>query len=752
MLYRKMMRDIRKNKAQFIAIFLMIFLGVFIYAGVNSEWNGMQVNSSAFYEETNMGDVFVYGNHFTQEEVNKLSKCEEIQGVERRAVFTANVKNQDEKRIVVNIVGSNKISAMKRMSGEPYEENKKGIWLDHTYALKNHIKIGDSMTLTMQGMEFTETVKGTILHPEYVYQIREGDVLPDHENNGYVFLSQKYFPYADAVPYTQLLLKSKNPTSMERIVCDCLQRSNLTFVNRKDLTSTSMLESEITQHQAFGEVFPIVFLLIAVLTTLTTVSKMIINQRLQIGILKALGFSNLKIKVHYLSHVMIIAIIGAILGYLTGPLIVPALLYPMMEAMYILPQWQAIHVQGNLIMVAGSIILCFLAAYYACHQQLKEKAVDLLRPAINNFSGHQRKHGNIWKSLNFYVQWNMRDILRNKLRSLIAVLGVAGCSGLMLCAFSLQDSMHQMMNQMFQELQTYEMRVQVDEHADIASIKQRIQGCAIQEGAVELKHKESTQMATLLVQEDNRYLKLQNEELKNTALPKSGVALSYKLAESYGWMRNDTITWRVVGSQNWHESTIKEIIHTPASQGLTMSVQEFNHAQEPFVVTSIVGKREELSDLTGIQNVQYMEEDIEKGFDAMMEGMNLIIVILILAAVVLGIVVLYNIGTFSYMEKTYDMATLKVLGFHDRQVKKLLRQQNVWLTCIGIIFGFPFGYGLIYTVLSTVGDTMDIQITISWLTYIGCAVGTLTVSMLVMRLVSRKIKDIDMVSALKAMD
>lgn len=752
MLVRKMLRDLRANLSQFLAIFLMIFLGVFIYAGVNSEWNGMRVNSQNFYQETNLADMWVYGSGFTKQELAQVKELPDVMDAALRTVIDTTAVNNNKQKITLYLGEDNSLSQPKTIQGEAYSDDKDGLWIDQSFAKENHIQVGDRYSLQANGLTITKEVKGLILHPEFVYQNADGNILPDHKNNGYALLSMNHFAYRDVVPYTQLLIKTHQPQKMEKRISDKLGRSSLTFVAKKDLLSYSMMEDEITQHQAFGEVFPIVFLLIAVLTTLTTVSKMIMNQRLQIGILKALGFRNRKIIFHYFSHVTLIAVLGAFLGFLCGPLIVPALIYPMMKAVYILPQLYAVPLDSSLYMVIGSVGICFLTALAVCYRRLKEKPADAFRAADAAYKRPMLKQSTVMKHLNFYAQWNLRDILRNKIRSLIAVIGVAGCMGLLVCAFGMQDSMNHMMDMMFHELQTYDMRVQIDDTADIHTLKTKMNGTAVQESAVELKHRNEKKTGSLTVQESTTYLKLQNQDLENISLPKEGVALSYKIAESYGLHQGDTISWRIIGRKAWTSSKIQSIIHTPSSQGITMSSYGFKKSDHTFRPTSIVGKDANLKNLAGIKSIQYLKTDIENSMDQMLDGMNLMIAILILGAVVLGIVVLYNIGTFSYIEKIHDMATLKVLGFRNLQVKKLLRQQNVWLTVIGILLGLPFGYALIYTVISTVGESMDMLIIIQPATYLGCSLATLMVSVLVMRIVSRKIKKIDMVSALKAME
>lgn len=752
MLFRKMYRDICANKAQFIAIFLMIFLGVFIFAGVNSDWNGMKVSSGTFYDESKLADVWVYSNGFSKDDVEVLKKEKGIDEVERRASFDTYVKDNKKKKITLFIVEDYKLSQMKVVKGEAYQKDVDGIWIDQSYATENNLKIGQKYAVEMNGISIEKEIKGFVYHPEMVYQKGNDTILPDHKHQGYALVSSDNLPFDDHIPYTQLLIKTKNPTTMDSIVRDALGKSNLTFIEREDMLSYATLQAEIEQHQAFSKVFPAVFLLIAVLTTMTTLSKMIMNQRLQIGILKALGFKNRKVTFHYLSHVVVIATVGAILGFVIGPLIIPELIFPMMRSVYVLPELKPYPVDSSVYMVFASIIVCFGVAFIITRKQLKEKPASALRPKVVIYQKKREHSSSIWNKLNFYAQWNVRDIFRNKIRSLIAIIGVAGCMGLMICAFGMQNSMDHMMNMMFHELSTYEMRVQVGEDGDHEKVKERMNGSFIQEGAMEYKYKNEKKTGNLLIQEDTQYMKMQDEDLKEVELPKDGIALSYNIAKEYDIKRGDFVSWRIMGNKTWVKSKVKEIIHTPSTQGITMSKEVFNEAGMKFIPSAVVGKSANVKSIKGVLNIQYLKGDIENSMETMMQGMNLLIGILIFGAVVLGLVVLYNIGTFSYYEKIREMATLKVLGFRNQKVKKLLSQQNLWLTIVGILLGLPFGYTLIYSVVSTVGSSMDMQIMIAPSTILGCSLATLIVSYLVVKIVSLKTRKIDMVSALKAME
>ena len=751
MLVRKMWRDIKENKTPFIAIFLMIFLGVFIYTGVNSEWNGMQIQSQDFYQETNLTDVIVYGENFDKSDIDVLINHEGIESVERRAVFNAPVVNEKDKKIELHLLETNTISKIKIVEGVAYEEGIDGVWLDASYAKENGIKISDMFLVEVNNRVIEKEVVGLVWHPEYVYSYTKESIVPDHKNQGFAIMSATMIPNKDSIPFTQLVIKS-NDDQIKQIVESTLNRDSFVVLERKDIPSFSVLQDEIKQHQAFGQVFPIVFFMIAVLSTLTTISRLMSNQRLQCGLLKAFGFKTQKIIHHYMTHILFITSLGAICGSISGPLIVPELIYPMMKTLYILPKWQAVPLKSHLAIVIISVGLCMFVAYFVIFKQLKEKPSHLLRPAIRPFKIKERKHHLTIKRLNFYAQWNMRDIFRNKIRSLIAIIGIAGCMGLMICALGMQDSMDDMMDKMFNTMQTYEMKAQINKQASVEEIKSKMQGSALYEGTIELKKDLSTQSVILNVLEDTRYLKLESKQGELIELPTEGIALSYNLAKSFNLKVGDVVTWKMFGQDKWYENRVQAIIRTPISQGITMSKVEYEKMGLTFMASSIVGNKVSLENMSGIDSVHYLQEDVASSMDTMLSGLDMMIGVLIIGAVFLGIIVIYNIGTFSYYEKTREMAILKVLGFKNKEVKKLLYQQNSWLSLIGIVFGIPFGYGLIYTVISTVSDMMDMRIMIDFSTYLLCIVCTFIISTFVMYLVLKKVKQIDMVGTLKSME
>jgi len=236
-------------------------------------------------------------------------------------------------------------------------------------------------------------------------------------------------------------------------------------------------------------------------------------------------------------------------------------------------------------------------------------------------------------------------------------------------------------------------------------------------------------------------------------LPGSGISLSHKIALSLKVSRGDKILWRIYGEKSWRESEVKAIYRTPAGQGMIMTRDAFHNIGLNMVPTALLSPQKvtDLKDLSDNVTTQ-SKEQLKKGFDQFIDSMSAIVIILIVASLMLGGVVLYNLGVLSFSERTREFATLKVLGFFPKKIQELMRRQNIWTTVMGIIVGIPAGYGLVMYMTSTMSDSMDMRAYISITSYLISILGVFILSFTVNLFLSRKIKDIDMVSSLKSVE
>lgn len=746
MLRKKMLRDVKQQKAQFLSVFLMCFLGLFIYSGIYSEWRGMDEESSQLYENCNLADAWIQGSF---KDGAFLKQSTQVKAWEGRTLLAMQDVNQKDSLLEVYAVDEAMISSMQIQAGIPYEKDVQGIWLDQAYADAHHYQVGDTITLQMENVSISSSILGVGYHPEYVYARKdETSLLPDHRTFGFAILSKQAYPQLQNLPFNQLVVKGEGDLKTLAVL---LPNASFQVITKSDHFSVQTMQEEIAQHRSIGAFFPVVFLLIAMLTTLNTMRKMVKNQRLQIGTLKALGFTRYRLYQHYLSHIVCLCIAGVVFGLLLGPLLIPPLIYDMQKTMYMLPAWQG-HMDGQVLLVALVVLLCCIfSCYLAIHQELKETSASLLRPKIIAIKHHVSYESlAIWKRLSFYTQWNVRDIFRNAARSFMAIIGITGCSALLLCSLGAKDSITNMMDLQYQKLHAYETKLTLREastQTDAAKLETMYDGEAVMEGNVQMRFSNEEKIGSLNVLQSIRFIKLAADD--ETPLPVDGIVLSKKLAERYNLQVGNEVTWKLVGDSTWVTTKIARITTTPLSQGITIEKAYYERLGLPYRASAVLSDQTNILEQPEIAQVQY-RENLQKDMDTMMDAMQILIFILIFAAILLGSVVLYNFTSLSFFERIREMATLKVLGFNDNSVMRLTRSQNIQLCVISILLGIPLGYTMIIFMMSTLSEAMDIVVYVQPLSYVFASAFTLLITLVISQWMARKVKHIDMVSALKA--
>ena len=232
MLKRKLLRDLWQNRTQFISIFLMAFLGLFVFAGIDAESNGIGLSKDAYYQATNVADAWVVGNGFSESEVKKLIELEEIDTVDRKIVIQGKVKTKegDELDMEFNFLETMQSSYPYLIEGEPFSTEKKGIWLEQNFAEARGYHVGDIIRLKYENIEFSEEIKGIIIHPEYIFYTLDSDsMMPNYGDYGYGFLSKLEYPMQESLAYNRLVIgqNQENMKNMDSITFKELVKATL---------------------------------------------------------------------------------------------------------------------------------------------------------------------------------------------------------------------------------------------------------------------------------------------------------------------------------------------------------------------------------------------------------------------------------------------------------------------------------------------------------------------------------------------
>ena len=754
MLFKKMLRDIAKHKAQFISIFLMAFLGVFVFAGVGGESVGLEVNVNDFYNETNLADGWIYSygiNDIYMEQVDLLGPTTQM---ERQYVVESVGDFDNDPEITLHFVENNTISKFYLLEGEKLDINDEdGVWLDKSFADAKGLKVGDNITFEFEGHKIEKEIKGLGYSPEYVYHASSYSVIPDFNKIGFAYLSHNAYP-GDNISYNVLEVKfDGTPENFNDILSYKLDGYYSSFVERSQHSSVSQFSEEMDQHKMMGDIFPVVFILIAMLILLTTMTRIITHQRTQIGILKASGFKNSSIILHYISYGFWLVLIGSILGLILGPMTLPQLFYPSMSATYKLPSWNPAW-SMNFVYVAVLMVLMSLAvSYYSVKSISDEKPADTIRPKVPKVStsGFLEKLP-IWKHLSFNVRWNWRDAKRNKFRALMTIIGVIGCSALLVCAFGMYDGMNDLKEWEYNQINHYDSKLVVEENAtdaQIDDVAKAVNGDKLMESAIEIESDDAKKSGSLTVLNNTDLVTPTDYDWNKVDIKDDEVSISQKMADMLDVKVGDTVKWHIMGSDKWVKTKIDKIHADPISQGFIMSADKLEDLDLNYTPTSIVTAEHVNQSYEGVKAASSLK-DMTSSWDELTESMWLLIYILIFFASLLAIIVLYNLGLLSFTEIEREIATLKVLGFKSGFLRRLLLTQNLWFTAAGFILGLPVGYVILAIMWESSGDSFYILPSISLSNFILTAVITFALSILVNLMFSRKIKKLDMVESLKS--
>lgn len=761
MLFKKMWRDLLQNKTQFISIFLMALLSMFIYVGLDAESSGALIAANNYYESLNLADLWIMGSGFSDDDVKLLSKVKGVQSVEREIYVTGTVNMEENPYMYAEFLTTNEISKMSLFEGEKYREGAEGIWLEKLFCEKNNIKVGDNFSFKVMGANVDTIVKGIVDSPEYVYYVSEEDVMyPNYAKCCLGFLSYNSFPINPST-YNRIRIKAKEGTdvsALKKRVEDTLNREDIAVTDRNQNLSYATFDSEIKQHKVFGIMFAVVFVLIALLGIITTMARVTANQRTQIGTLKALGFSKRAITWHYVSYGFVISLVGSLCGALLGVLTLPPWILGMFEGAYILPGLKGHVSTESLLVLAASVLVSTLVSYLSCRKELIEPPAVTLRPkAAKKIKTSFFEKSFIWRMLNFSTQWNIRDVSRNKIRSLMGIIGVLGCAMLLLTGFGCLDSTNGMIDTMYGQLMTANNKVVFSSDAgyDFAyDFSKKYKGQMIEEVSVEFVSTNQKKNGSATIIDKGNYVNFQDKNHNNIKLTKTGIAMSYKMAQNLNVKQGDFVSWHIVGDDKWQKTRIAQIYRDPSVQGIAMKRDVFESLEYDFIPTGVLTNKSVDKSLTDEEEISTILNitDMKATFSKTMEMMYSMIFIMIFAATLLGFIVLYNLGVLSFVEKTREVATLKVLGFSSSKIRGILQKQNIWLTCIGIVFGIFAGIFVLVAMCSAVSESLDLFPVVSIPTYIYTVIGTFLVSIAVNFMFSGKVKTIDMVDALKGVE
>ncbi len=753
MLTRKLFRTAWRYKSQFISMIIMVAIGVGVFLGFNIEWKSIEADTSKFFEETLYGDFRLYcETGFSQKDIQAIQDIPGVDAATRYLSVNADIKGT-KKAVNLNISENYTVSTMYIVEGADYDEESDGIWLSDRFAEENGYSLGDELTLTYKGLSISGEITGFAKSGEMmICTADENQLMPDYETFGFAYISPEKLKRAFGMGfYPQINVRSQMEKSrLEEEVKDALGKTIL-VISKDEHTAYAGAQSEMDEGKVMGSVLPVLFLAIAILTMVTTMHRIAANEKTQIGTLKALGFRDRRILRHYTSYGLVIGLAGTALGILLGYGIAAVILSPngMMSTYFDLPEWPLVMPGFCWPLLVVIILLLTVISHLSVKAMLKGNAADALRP----YTPKAMKKSLIermpfWERLSFGTKWNIRDIMRHKSRSAMTLVGVVGCMILLVGAFGMKDTVAGFLKALDEDVSNYVTKINLSESSDVEEaeeLAESVEGdweysTGISYGGdtvyLEIYHADNGKIR--FIDRDNRLMELDDD----------GAYLCQRLADTA--KIGDMIEFSPYGSEETYQVRVAGYFRSIMTESIVMTDACADENDIPWRISSIYTDKEagdipESGLITGKQDKKSLMET----YDSFLEIMNIMVLVLVLAAVILGVVVLYNLGVMSYVERSRDLATLKVLGFRDRHIGRLLVSQNVWLTVIGVLLGLPAGVGVLYILIISLAGEFELKLVLGVLTYSASILLTFGVSLLVGWAVAGKNRRIDMVEALK---
>ena len=818
-LLKDSIKEIKNTYKRFISILLMAFLGVGFFAGLRAASPDMIDTFDQFYEDNQVYDIQIISTlGLTDDDIEELEKVDEVESVvgsfEKDGIIDI-----DNKEIVTKLITIGEINKPILVDGN-MPQNDKECLVEEGFLKSNNKQIGDMVDVEIE--DTTDVygnkksylknsqmkIVGTVQSPLYISRDRGTSKLGTGKVSYYMYIPKENINANDV--YTSIYLRAKNEenyetstqkyedyieevkNNIEQIKDEREQSRKIQTLNGIETAKWYILDRNSNEGYVgfiqstksiaqISQVFPIVFFAVAALISLTSMTRMVEEQRTQIGTLKALGYNQLQIINKYILYASLASIIGGISGMCVGFATLPQIIWMLYMMMYQITHKAILSFNWKYGTI-GLLLICICiigATIYSAIRELKETPAALMRPKAPK-SGNRvllEKIPFIWKHLNFSHKVTVRNIFRYKKRFLMTIIGIFGCTSLIVTGFGIKDSISVIIPNQFEKVFDYNMQVNlkdnlsadekqsfIDELKDREEVKKIVETYMTSATAVKGDKQEDVQ---IIVPKDEFDGLINVNDLKtkqNLELKDNEIYLTDKCAQLIGAKAGDTITLKDINN-NEVEAKISNIVENYVSHYVYMSKTMYEKLYgKDYSTNVILSQNIEITDeaedefVTELMNKNEVSSanrisTILGALDDTIKSLDFVVIILIVSAGLLAFVVLYNLANVNISERIRELATIKVLGFYDKEVYDYITRETTILTAIGIILGVFGGYCLNYYLIGTCEiNTLRFSKIVSPISYVYAVAITIIFTLIVNFATYFALKKIDMIESLKSIE
>ena len=806
MLLKNTLRKLKHSFGRYFSLLIIVLIGIGFYAGIQSSVPSIKTLQNDYYNETNLMDLTVRSTlGLTEDDVNALNNLSNVKQAE--GSYTATLLSGED-AIKVHAITEN-VNKYKLEEGRiPQNENE-------CLADSSFYKVGDTIEITSEENTLNQNkfkVVGTIISPLYTGTNYGYTNIGSGKLHSYIYVPKSVFnedvytevyilgdKKNDEIPYSKAydnfideltdevenIKEERQQIRLDEIKANLInaamagtnqlaQIPNLeskwyTTGRNSEVTGYSTLENQYFQVTTIATIIPLIFVSIVFLMSSNTMSRMINEERTEMGTFSSLGISNKKIVLNYLSYVLSGTTIGAVIGYMIGTFFIPPLVYNIFQ--FHIPNLEYyFDISLFIACLSVAIILMTIVTIYNSYKELKQKPATLLRPASPK-SGKAiflEKIKFFWSKLSFSSKITTRNIFRYKKRVFMTLIGSAGCTCLIFLGFALRDSVNGVGNKQYGEIFKYDNMLVLNNNIktiEETNIKNMIKNPLLfNQYSYDLKYGEDSSLSAYVLIPDKiktfeEYFNLLDYKTgKKLKLNNDGVIITPKIADKLELEVGDNLT---IQSINGEEKKVKinGIAENYISNYIYMSKDLYKTLFNEEITYNMIAsnnnnntKAKDILNSGSVMTINF-SDDLMESANKEIKGLNNIVVLIVVVSSMLALTVLYNLTSINISEREREIATLKVLGFNGRESNEYIYRETLVIVIIGIIVGLIIAVPLHRVITGFIeGDDMMFLKNVKVLSFVFASMLTLIFALIMQLVTYFKLKKVDMIESLKSVE
>lgn len=771
-------RMIKNSKGQFMAVLIIIIVGICVYTAMGMTSLNLQNTLDSYYKENNFPNLFIETSGAPSQKVNGLVKIDGVKNVTGRILIdvpfiTDDINERVNLRIITTKSNNDELSKSTLIEGKKLSDDGKEALLIEQFASARGIEPGDNIKVQVKGVQYTLDVVGILDNPEFIYLIENGQsIMPEDKNFGVCYVSEKFARQALGFPdiYNQILISYEDNVEEERLIDDVekelKQYGVKQTVKRENQLSNSMISQELEGLDSMANSLPILFLLVAGLILMMMLGRMVKNDRLKIGVLKAIGYSNSQVLSHYIKYALLSGILGGLLGSACGMALAGGMTKLYLRFFYIPLLKINFYYSYVFAAIFLSAIFCTLSGLIGARGVLKITPADSMRSESPK-TGKRillEKVPFVWKNLSFSNKMIAKNIFRNKKRTIFVLAGVIVTYGMMLFTTSMPNVVDQMMNKHFIEFQKMDYNISLQNPVDKNAIQdlRYLIDIDYMEGKIEypfeVANGNKNQFVSIIgLKKDTLFYDFKDSEGNEINIPRKGILLSENLTSTLKVKKGDMIQVKTfLPNKNDVYVQVKGIVKQALGMNAYMEIENMGALllDKDIVTGAYVNSddpniNEKLIRASNISTIMSIEKT-RAVYDEYMSMMVLSIGFMFLFSGILGFCIVYNATTISISERLMEFSTLRVLGFTKNEIFMMILKENNIIMILGIIIGIPVGNGFAqYSSHAFSTDIYSLDMSPTFLAGIMAAVYTIGFVLAAQFATFRKISRLNFLEALK---